>query len=572
MQKINFKAFLLFAFISFVTLIALVIFFSFEAKADSPFSNSWIKTINADGYETIGNMAFDSNGNLYIAGDFSGTNVDFDAGTGTDTISTAGLQDIYITKYDSSGNYVWTKTIGGTGQDYCLGIGFDSSDNFYITGSINGTNVDFDPGAGSDLHTSASADIYIAKYDSDGNWVWAQTFGGASSEIGRGVSVDSTGVYIAGSFSSVSVDFDATAGTDLVTNSGGSDSFVTKYNLDSTYGWTRKIASTTIDDGFSVVNDSSHNVIFTGYYTGSGVDFDGTGSTDSHSSAGSYDTYIVKYDSSGNYIWARTFGGTGSDQGGREVTVDSDDNIYVSGLFNSADADFDATGGTDTHATNGNTDITLTKYLANGDYGWTVTYAGTGADWGRDVFVNGTTVYQSGRFVGTADLDPGAGTNSQVAVGDPDGFVSAFSTTDGSYMWSNLFPNAGWDDITELFYYEGALYVGGVYQGTDSDLDMTTGTSLFTSNAADDMFFSKYADSTYVAPEPDPDPTPDPTPDPEPTEDTTIPDDTAVDSTDDVTEQLPATGDSLFLAVVLLIGLVCLSSLGYGLYRKSKYV
>lgn len=291
------------------------------------------------------------------------------------------------------------------------------------------------------------------------------------------------------------MDFDSTGGTDTISNSGGSDSFLTKYNTDGTYGWTRKISSTTIDDGFSVTTDSNHNVIFVGYFTGSNVDFDGTGATDNHSTTGSYDVYISKYASDGAYVWSQTFGGTLSDYGARFVIVDGSNNIYTTGIFQSANADFDATGGTDTHATNGNYDVFITKYLENGNYGWTRTYGGTAADWGRSLAINGTTLYTSAYFAGDVDLDPTGGTNNVTAIGNPDAVISAFDLN-GNYLWSEIIGNAGWEDPNSIVYYDSALWVAGNFNGTNSDLDFSTENALFSSNPSDieDIFVSKYSD------------------------------------------------------------------------------
>ena len=112
-------------------------------------------------------IAVDSSGNVYTTGSFNGT-VDFDPGTGVENLTSAGGSDGFISKLDSSGNYVWAKSLGDTGFDYVRSIAVDSSGNVYTTGNFNGT-VDFDPGAGVENVTSnGSNDVFVLKLTPSG--------------------------------------------------------------------------------------------------------------------------------------------------------------------------------------------------------------------------------------------------------------------------------------------------------------------------------------------------------------------------------------------------------------------
>ena len=116
-------------------------------------------------------------------GSFQGT-ADFDPGAGTFNLTSAGDYDIFISKLDSSGNFVWAKSLGGTGYDVSYGIALDSGGNVYTTGSFSGT-VDFDPGAGTfNLTSAGTGDIFVSKLDSNGNFVWARSLGGTSDAVG----------------------------------------------------------------------------------------------------------------------------------------------------------------------------------------------------------------------------------------------------------------------------------------------------------------------------------------------------------------------------------------------------
>ncbi|MBK8619436.1 MAG: SBBP repeat-containing protein [Anaerolineales bacterium] len=103
-------------------------------------------------------------------------NADFDPSPDTAYLTSAGQQDIFISKLDSNGNYVWAKSMGGTDYDYANGISVDSSGNVYTTGTFLNT-VDFDPGPNdANLSSVGWNDIFISKLDGSGNYVWARAW------------------------------------------------------------------------------------------------------------------------------------------------------------------------------------------------------------------------------------------------------------------------------------------------------------------------------------------------------------------------------------------------------------
>ena len=128
----------------------------------------WAKRIGGTADQYTNDMVVDNQSNVYIVGSFGGTNIDFDPGTGTAFLSSAGGIDIFMAKYDSFGDYLWAKRIGGTSEDIAIRMKIDHSGNIYIAGWFESTNVDFDPGSGTAILSSAgSTDIFFAKYDQD---------------------------------------------------------------------------------------------------------------------------------------------------------------------------------------------------------------------------------------------------------------------------------------------------------------------------------------------------------------------------------------------------------------------
>jgi Beta-propeller repeat len=345
---------------NFVLIIGLAVFFLFYGEiAHAEAIYSYTKTIGGNDHDFGQSVAVDSSGNVYITGSFRGT-VDFDPGAGTDNHTSAGEEDIFLTKFDSNGSYVYTKTMGGTAHDYGRSVAVDSSGNVYITGYFEGT-ADFDPGVAVDNHLSAGLeDIFLTKIYADGSYGYTKTMGGTNSDYGRSVAVDSSGnIYVTGSFRET-VDFNPSGTADSHTSAGLEDIFLTKINPDESYGYTKTMGGTDHDEGESVAVDGGDNVYITGYFSGANVDFNPGAGTDNHTSAGLEDIFLTRINSDESYEYTKTMGGTDHDYG-RSVALDSSDNVYITGSFQET-VDFDPGTGTDSHTSAGLDDIYLTKF------------------------------------------------------------------------------------------------------------------------------------------------------------------------------------------------------------------
>ncbi|MCH7908562.1 MAG: hypothetical protein IIB38_02975, partial [Candidatus Hydrogenedentes bacterium] len=148
-----------------------------EVYAQSGFAASMGGTGTDEGIA----IAVDASGNVYTTGSFEGT-VDFDPGASVFDLTSMGGLDVFISKLDASGNFLWAKAMGGTGTDKALGIAVDDSGKVYTTGSFEGT-VDFDPGASVfDLTSTGGLDLFVSKLDASGNFLWATALGGAGDD------------------------------------------------------------------------------------------------------------------------------------------------------------------------------------------------------------------------------------------------------------------------------------------------------------------------------------------------------------------------------------------------------
>ncbi len=481
-------------FVLFIGLAAFLLFYGQVAHAKAVYS--FTKTMGGTSNDLGQSVAVDSSGNVYITGSFRGT-VDFDPGAGTDTHISAGEEDIFLTKFDSNGGYVYTKTMGGTDHDYGRSVAVDSSGNIYITGYFQGT-ADFDPGAAVDNHLSAGLeDIFLTKFDSNGGYVYTKTMGGTNSDYGRSVAVDSSGnIYITGSFQET-VDFNPVGTADSHTSAGLEDIFLTKINADNSYEYTKTMGGTDHDEGQSVAVDGSDNVYITGYFSGANADFNPGAETDNHTSAGLEDIFLTKIESDGSYGYTKTMGGTDHDEG-QSVAVDGSDNVYITGYFSGANADFNPGAETDNHTSAGLEDIFLTKIKSDGSYGYTKTMGGTDQDFGRSVAVDSSdNVYVTGYFRGTADFDPGLGADEHTSAGLDDIFLTKINF-DGSYDLTKTMGGTDQDFGRSVAVDDSVnVYVTGYFRGT-ADFNPGAGTDNHISAGEEDIFLTKFRMVDFV--------------------------------------------------------------------------
>ena len=316
-------------------------------------------------------VTIDSSGNIYVTGETTG---DLDGNT-----NASGYADIFLMKYNTAGVKQWTRQIGTTGTDRGYGVTTDSSGNIYVTGFAYG---------GLDGNTYVGlADIFLMKYNATGVKEWTRQIGTASSDIGNGVTTDSSGnIYVTGN---------TLGGLDGNTNAGGNDIFLMKYNATGVKQWTRQIGTASDDYGRGVTTDSSGNIYVTG---------ETYGGLDENTNAGSWDIFLIKYNADGVKQWTRQIGSTSSDYG-YGVTTDISGNIYVTGI----------TGGSlDGNTNAGSDDIFLMKYDAVGVKQWTRQIGTVNNEQGDGVTMDiSGNIYVTGETWGGLDGNTNAG-NSDI--------------------------------------------------------------------------------------------------------------------------------------------------------------
>ena len=470
----------------------------------------WAKHIGRAGYSPpqIRSIVTDASGNVYATGSFYNT-VDFDPGEGTANLESTGGPDIFISKLDANGNYLWAKRIGGSANDEGYSITVDPSGNVYITGYfgwnqdfVSGVGyvlgVDFDPGPGTARLESmyGNSNIFILKLDTNGNYVWARSMGstdtenGSSTSNGSSIALDASGnVYTAGSFQRT-VDFDPGEDEAYLTPTGGFSAFISKLDANGNYVWAKSIGSGSFQyEVYSIALDASGNVYTRGSFSGT-ADFDPGEGEANLTSAGPPEMFISKLDVNGNYLWAKKIRSS-------SIAVDASGNVYTTGNF-SGTFDFDPGEGTANLESAGGSDIFVSKLDANGNYLWARSMGGSGYDSGSSIAVDASgNIYTTGSFnrfdnmFGSAvDFDPGESTAYLTAAGNDDIFISKLDAG-GNYVWAKRIGAGGYDrGRSILIDASGHIYTTGSFEGT-VDFDPNIGTFAMTAAGESDIFILK---------------------------------------------------------------------------------
>jgi hypothetical protein len=272
---------------------------AFVLKLDAGGNFKWAENIG----EHAGaiSMKTDQHGNAYITGTF-GLTSDFDPGASAYSLTPFGGVDIFVSKLDSSGNFIWAKQMGGTGDETANDIAVDTTGNVYLTGKFQLT-CDFDPGAASYPLTSISAaywDIFTEKLDVNGDFLWAFRIGGTSTgqgDVGFGIQVDdSANVYTTGNFVGNNIDFDPGPSSFPLYSGNNQCIFIQKLNTNGNFIWACQMGagSLNVNSGHAITVDKHYNIYTTGFFVYSAVDFDPGAGVFNLGTSGGYDIFVQK--------------------------------------------------------------------------------------------------------------------------------------------------------------------------------------------------------------------------------------------------------------------------------------
>ncbi len=262
---------------------------AFLMKVTNAGSTVWARQLEGTDDNRSNTVAVDDNGNLVIGGFFKGQ-IDYNMlnpGTAIDTTSTGN--DIFVAKYDNDGNYIWSKSIQGSGDNQLNRLAVNRFGNIFATGQFENT-LDFDPGTGISDETAQGLESYVLSINEFGDFNWVNRIGGTGQDLGLGIAVDPNGDVYGTGYYNGTADFD---GTTTMTSLGGNTVYVAKYDDNGTLIWNRRMGGNGNDFGFNVSVSSNWDVITTGYFLDN-ADFDPDGSSDIFNAIAANDAFVNK--------------------------------------------------------------------------------------------------------------------------------------------------------------------------------------------------------------------------------------------------------------------------------------
>ena len=288
----------------------------FVAQYDASGLLQWAKRAGGTGSDRGLGIAVDGSGNSYVTGLINGSATFGQGEVNQTTLNSAGIDDIFVAKYDSAGLLQWVRRAGGTGSDQGISIAVDGSDT-YLTGFFSGTAT-FGQGQTNQTTLSSAGidDIFVAKYDSAGVLQWVRRAGGTGSDQGVGIVVDGSGhSYLTGFFSGTATFAQGQANQTTLVSAGDRDVFVAQYDSIGTLVWAKRSGGPFTDRGYYIAVDGSGNSYVTGIFNNSATFGKGEANQTTLTSAGLDDIFVAKHDASGLLQWVKRAGGAGSDGG-----------------------------------------------------------------------------------------------------------------------------------------------------------------------------------------------------------------------------------------------------------------
>ncbi|XXX74568.1 hypothetical protein WMF30_43660 [Sorangium sp. So ce134] len=429
----------------------------------------WSKSFGADLPQRATGVAIDAAGKVVVAGYFAAS-----VGFGGNWLASAGGDDIFVSRLESSGAHIWSKRFGGAGDQRATAVAADASGNVLIVGTFDGT-LDFaSPGAV--LTSSGGTDVFVAKLNASGAHVWSKRLGGAGDQRAVSVAVDSNlGVSVAGDFDGP-LDVEGAA----LASAGGSDVFVTKLDGAGNVLWTQRFGDAEDQRAGAVAVDAAGNVLLTGELRGS-ADFGGG----PRASAGGSDVFVAKLSAAGAHLWSQRFGGTGEERGKAIGAGGAGGAIVVAGDFEEA---IDLGGGPLSSA--GGKDIFAAQLDAAGGHVWSRRFGDASDQQVEAITVDGGgTSIITGSFEGTLVF----GDRTLVSAGSTDVFAARLDAL-GNPNWSRRVGGAGAARAVSVARdVAGAALVAGEFSG-----ELVVGTEVLTSANVDAFTLRLDAASTSV--------------------------------------------------------------------------
>lgn len=394
---------------------------AYMAKYDATGKLVWARAIGDFRYQAGNALTLDANGNIYVTGIFFGT-TDFDPGPAVFNLVSAGNEDIFVSKFDNSGNFTWARRFGGPTNDFCNAIKLDAFGNIYFNGYFENT-ADFDPGTGVfNLVSAGGTDVFICKLSNNGNLLWANRVGGPSSDAAYDIDLDAQGNVYSTGFYWATADFDPGPATFNLTSPALGNGYILKLSTNGDFIRVADLGGDSRVRCISMKLDNSGGLCLTGHFDGA-ADFDpGSGTALLNSVIDDDDVFIGKYDIDFNLVWIKHIEGP-SFQKVFDIDVDAADNIYTTGHYNGT-ADFDPGPAAYKLSAASDPDIFVLKMKSTGEFVWVAPATGNFFGSGYSLKVDkANNIYVGGTFEGTKDFDPGPDEVKRTSAGQSESFI-----------------------------------------------------------------------------------------------------------------------------------------------------
>ena len=452
------------------------------APAQSPVDTSphfaWATAAGGAAHDKTRCVAVDAQGNSYLTGEMSG-----EAKFGDILLKSAGQLDFFVAKVDPAGKFLWARRGGGTLTDRGYGVVPDAEGNCYVTGHYQSTDAEFE---GRIIGNSGGYDVFVAKYDHDGQLVWIHDMGGGGYDYGHAIAVDSHGdVVVAGALvigGSLSYHLAKTGGgisgtaVDFIPSlkSPSGQPFCAKYSSEGKLQWLKFGNGNMSGSIHGIAVDAKDNIYLGGAIAGTGE----FGSKPLGSAKGQ-SSLVMKMSPEGEALWVAQEQGEPS-CGVHELTADAQGRVWVCGMFKGK-----ATFGSETFSTTGDkdNDAFLAHYDTNGKLQWVRVGQGPAVDYGLGVATDGKgNAFLTGEF--TADFKLAGATLT--SRGATDVYIAKFDNQ-GALTWlTQAGGDKGDNAYTMAHLADGSLVLAGSFGGT-----VTFGDKSVSSSGGNDLYVAK---------------------------------------------------------------------------------
>lgn len=432
----------------------------------------WTDTISENENQVGFNVVVDHLGNSYSVGSFTGTLTINTLPAPTTITADGGTRDGFLIKYSPTGVPLWVAKIGGTvtpSSEEVLGVDVDPTGNVYICGYLRSAQTIF-YGYGNPnitLINSGNLDSFLAKYDSNGNLIWAVKPNGTNADRAYAIKADDTDVYVVGSFAG-SLNFLGGVGTNLLTIAGAStDGYIAKYTQNGVIDWVKRVGGSNVQQVTNL--DEKDNFVYVGGFSVSASATFQAPTTITLTNTGGDDGFVAKLaKSDGDAEWALKIGSTAADRV-NDICAKTN-SIWVTGYFTTQLRTFTVGQVMIANtASAGVQDIFLLEYDLNGTLLNTIREGGTGADYGSGVDddANGD-VFMCGVFTGTVNF---GGAGNFVSTGLRDSYLAKYNSN-GTFNSMNHIRSTSEDSVSKVSIYDYEGSIVGFYNG--APLNITT--------------------------------------------------------------------------------------------------